>query len=74
MERASCRTSGRKGRGYYEELKVDVLSEEEEEGEEVDLNDDAVFEVERVVQRRVRKVCAYSTDLLLLLILLLERS
>ena len=53
MERACCRG---KSRGYYEELKVDVLEEEEEEEEEVEINDDGAFEVERVVHKRKRKV------------------
>lgn len=59
MERACCR----KGNGFYEELDVEALLEEEEEeelDEELQGDDEelpeGVFEVERVVQRRVRKV------------------
>ena len=56
--RASSRISGRKGQGFYEELKIDAVLEDEDESplEELELNDDDVYEVERIVQKRMRRV------------------
>ena len=69
MEKRAC--SRGKSTGYYEELKLDVLEDEEEE---VKLNDPEVFEVERVVHKRKRKVISFLMYFKVLLILLSEQN